>query len=249
MLQLALLAVLGVWGAAALMFSLQNATAQPAPVPAADNSAAQPAPADPPPAQPAAGTHIAFINLESVIRNYPRWWVGYDKLRAESDAREKTLKETEAALQSLKKQIEGGDAVAPNVFQDYAQRSTRLELDKRKLKSDIEKKMRELSTAVYNDMYDMVENLTKGKYDMVLGVSEKEIRTGTQGEFFQKMTVRAVVIHNPAAEITTEVLLQLTAKSIKDGIITLDEVNKRRKEQSLKQLEWKGDKLVEKAGQ
>ena len=235
-IQLALIAVIGLWGVVALANSLRNVNAQ--------DPAAQPQP-QPQPA--AAGTRIAYINLEKVVRDYPKWWVKYEALRKESTERENKLKETEAELQALKRSIESGDDISKEKFESFMTRTRIFELEKRKAKADLEREMRDLSTAVYSDMYDMVESFTKSKYDLVLGISERDILTGTQGEFFQKMTVRAVVIHDPTSDITAEVTMRLQVKALNEGTCTLKELNDYRKkvDPAAKPLKRVGDRLVE----
>lgn len=264
MFRFSALAVAGIWGLAALAMSLGGLRAQDTPPAAgADNgaatatatedgaaaAAAQPAngSTDATASQPeeaAASARIAFVNMERVIRLYPRWWKNFEALKSKKDDNEKKLRLDQDELRNLKAEIESGADVAPAKFEEFARRSNLFEFDKRRLAAELEMEMRDLSKDVYDDVYSDIEAFTKGKYEIVLGVAEREIKTGTQTEFFQKVHVRAVILHDPRYDMTDEIIKRLELKAIKEGVATLGEINEYRKQLGLGESQLKPEDIT-----
>ena len=189
-------ATASVWGLSVLVAGLQGARAQDATEPAAGDNATTGQPAEANGSTETAGTsavyRIGFVNLEQVIRAYPRWWKSFEQVQAEAENRRITLEEERNRLNDIRVQLEANPNPSDDLLREYARRVNLLELNARSAEAEIERKVRDLSRSVYNDVYAEIERTAEGAYDVIMGVSEREIRTGSQAEFFQKIPARAV---------------------------------------------------------
>ena len=96
------------------------------------------------------------------------------------------------------------------MFKKWKQEKQKIEYYKKLWENNLQNRFRKMFKEIYNQVYDaIIEYANQHGYDLVLGVSEREISVGTEAEFLQKVTLRTVIVYPQSNEITKDVIKKL----------------------------------------
>ncbi len=156
------------------------------------------------------GMKVAYVNMLKVIQYYPRWHDEVELLKQDKDAYQKKLNEMEKEIKDLYDQLKPPAAPNPQKFTEWKNKKNFYEFIKKQWERKLQRNFRNMFKDIYEEVYDAIVNYAKEKqYDQVLGIAEREINVGTEAEFFQKVSLRAVIYYHKEDDITNEIIKKL----------------------------------------
>lgn len=158
--------------------------------------------------------NVAYVNMLEVIKEYDEWKYELEELNKQKEDYQKRLTEDENKLIDTYKNLQESAEPNPELFKKWKEDKKKLEYFKKLWEMKLQDEFRKMFKKIYNQVYDaIIEYANEHKYDVVLGVSEREINVGTEAEFLQKVTLRTVIVYPKTNEITQDVINKLNPQS------------------------------------
>lgn len=185
-------------------------------------------------------TKTAYVNLLKVIKEYEEWKKQLEELKNNKDRKQKKLNEDEKELNSLYKELKESVVPNPQKFADWTEKLKAYEFKKKWFEATLQRDFRKMFKEIYNEVFEAIETYAKvNKLDQVLGISEKKISVGTESEFFQKVSLRAVIYYHKENDITNDIIRLLGGSVEEDKEKKTDKTEKTEKTEAEKTGEEK----------
>lgn len=171
-------------------------------------------------AAPAAGPSdaphkVGLIDMAHVFKNYKKFEILREELKAEISESEEKAKNMQIELGEMQKTMKGlaeGGPEFTKAEQIIVKKAAEFETFRRSASRDFLKKESQIYLQVYNETSTAVEKYAKHfKYTLVIRFNREELDTENPQNLLQGMN-RQVVYHKPEDDITVSVLEYLNKK-------------------------------------
>lgn len=154
--------------------------------------------------------NVAYVNMLQVIKEYDEWKFELENLNKQKEDYQRELTQRENEVIEIYKTLQQSAEPNPELFKKWKLEKQQIEYLKKLWEMNLQNQFRKMFKEIYNQVYDaIIEYSNEHGYDLVLGVSEREINVGTEAEFLQKVTLRTVIVYPQSNEITQNVINKL----------------------------------------